>query len=81
MLLSLGVKLFGSGFLHQLLPPVVVGPVIMVIGLILAPVAVHMAMGRTGDGAAVLVPQSTAMIVSMAARASSRWTSRASCTR
>ena len=66
MLLSLGIKLFGSGFLHRLLPPVVVGPVIMVIGLILAPVAVYMAMGKTGDGAAVLVPQNTAMIVSMA---------------
>ena len=66
MLLSLGIKLFGSGFLHRLLPPVVVGPVIMVIGLILAPVAVYMAMGKTGDGAAVLVPQNPAMIVSMA---------------
>jgi uracil permease len=65
MLLSLGIKLFGSGFLHRLLPPVVVGPVIMVIGLILAPVAVFMAMGKTGDGSAVLVPQNTAMIVSM----------------
>jgi len=40
-----------------------VGPVIMVIGLVLAPVAVHMAMGRTGDGAAWLVPEKTAMIV------------------
>jgi uracil permease len=37
----------------------------MVIGLILAPVAVHMAMGKTGDGSAVLVPQKTALIVSM----------------
>jgi len=27
----------GAGFLHRLLPPVVVGPVIMVIGLVLAP--------------------------------------------
>ena len=65
VVLSILVKTFGSSFLHRLLPPVVVGPVIMVIGLILAPVAVHMAMGRTGDGAAVLVPQNTAMIVSM----------------
>ncbi len=65
VLLSLGVKLFGSGFLHRLLPPVVVGPVIMVIGLILAPVAVFMAMGKTGDGSVVLVPQNTAMIISM----------------
>jgi uracil permease len=63
--LSIGVKYFGSGFLHRILPPVVVGPVIMVIGLILAPVAVNMAMGKTGDGSAVLVPQHTALIISM----------------
>ena len=41
----------------------VTGPVIMVIGLVLAPVAVHMALGRTGDGAAWLVPEKTAMII------------------
>jgi len=63
ILLSLCIKVFGAGFLHRLLPPVVVGPVIMVIGLVLAPVAVHMAMGRTGDGSAWLVPQTSAMIV------------------
>ncbi len=63
VVLSLCIKTFGTGFLHKLLPPVVVGPVIMVIGLVLAPVAVHMAMGRTGDGAAWLAPQSSAMIV------------------
>ena len=61
VVLSLCIKKFGPGFLHRLLPPVVVGPVIMVIGLVLAPVAVHMAMGRTGDGSAWLVPQNTAM--------------------
>ncbi len=65
VLLSLGIKLFGSEFLERVLPPVVVGPVIMVIGLILAPVAVHMAMGRTGDGSAVLVPEKTALIIAM----------------
>ena len=43
----------------------VTGPVIMVIGLILAPVAVHLAMGRTGDGGAVLVPEPKAMVISM----------------
>ncbi len=64
VVLSLCVKAFGAGFLHRVLPPVVVGPVIMVIGLILAPVAVHMALGRTGDGSVVLVPQGTAMVVS-----------------
>jgi uracil permease len=67
VVLSLCIKLFGANFLHRMLPPVVVGPVIMVIGLVLAPVAVHMAMGRTGDGAAWLVPQATAMIVAGAA--------------
>ena len=65
VLLSFGVKYFGSGFLERVLPPVVVGPVIMVIGLILAPVAVHMAMGRTGDGSAVLVPEKTALLISL----------------
>jgi uracil permease len=63
IILSLCIKIFGSEFLHRILPAVVVGPVIMVIGLVLAPVAVHMAMGRTGDGSAWLVPQNTAMIV------------------
>jgi uracil permease len=67
IVLSLCIKAFGSGFLERLLPPVVVGPVIMVIGLVLAPVAVHMAMGRTGDGTAWLVPQNSAMIVAGAA--------------
>jgi len=63
VVLSLCIKAFGVGFLQRLLPPVVVGPVIMVIGLVLAPVAVHMAMGRTGDGTAWLVPEKAAMIV------------------
>jgi uracil permease len=65
IIISVCVRIFGSQFLHRLLPPVVVGPVIMVIGLILAPVAVFMALGKTGDGAAVLVPQNKALIVSM----------------
>ena len=42
-LLSVLVRLRGSGILYRLFPPVVVGPVIMVIGLGLAPVAVGMA--------------------------------------
>ncbi len=65
MVLSAVVTLRGREFLHRLLPPVVVGPVIMVIGLSLAPVAVNLALGKTGDGAAVLVPQDKALIVSM----------------
>ena len=63
--LSILIKLYGTDMLHKVLPPVVVGPVIMVIGLILAKVAVFMATGKTGDGSAVLVPYSTAMTVSM----------------
>ena len=65
MLLSVLVRIWGSDFIHRLLPPVVVGPVIMVIGLSLAPVAVNLAMGKTGDGAATLYPQDKALIVSM----------------
>jgi uracil permease len=65
IILSLLIKWRGTDVFIRILPPVVTGPVIMVIGLILAPVAVHMAMGRTGDGAAVLVPEGTAMFVSM----------------
>ncbi len=65
VLLSALVKLKGVNILHQILPPVVVGPVIMVIGLALAPVAVNMALGKTGDGSAVLMAQSDAVLLSM----------------
>ncbi len=54
-------------FLHRLLPAIVVGPVIMSIGLILSPVAVFMAMGKTGDGAIQLIPFEQAIIISMVA--------------
>lgn len=65
--LSTLIRYKGAGVLHRVLPPVVTGPVIMVIGLILAPVAVNMALGKTGDGSAVLVPQATALTISMIA--------------
>ena len=65
MLAALVIKWRGVGFLLKLLPTIVTGPVIMVIGLILAPVGVYMAMGKTGDGAAVLYPQTMAMGVSL----------------
>jgi uracil permease len=65
VLLSLFISWRGTRALERLLPAVVTGPVIMVIGLVLAPVAVNMALGKTGDGAAVLVPEKTAVIVSM----------------
>lgn len=44
VLIGLVIKVVGTDWLLRLLPPVVVGPVIMVIGLGLAPVAVNMAM-------------------------------------
>ena len=65
VLLSALIKWRGSEVLHRVLPPIVTGPVIMVIGLILAKVAVFMAVGKTGDGSAVLVERSLAMWVSM----------------
>ena len=65
ILLSFLIRWQGSGIIKRVLPPVVTGPVIMVIGLILAPVAVNMAMGKTGDGSFVLFPEKTAMIISL----------------
>ncbi|MBK1885529.1 uracil-xanthine permease family protein [Marinobacter sp. DY40_1A1] len=65
IILSGAIKLRGTGFVTRLLPPVVIGPVIMVIGLGLAPVAVHMASGRTGDGAVQLIPEVTALWIAM----------------
>ena len=67
IILSFIIRIKGSGFLHKLLPAVVVGPVIISIGLILAPVAVNMAMGKTGDGAIQLVPLDQALVISMIA--------------
>ena len=65
VLLSILIHIKGSGFIHKLLPPIVTGPVIMTIGLILAPVAVHMATGHTGDGKIELVPFGVAITISM----------------
>ncbi len=48
------IKVRGVAIIHRILPPVVVGPVIMVIGLGLAPVAVNMALGKGGDGTPLL---------------------------
>lgn len=44
IIIGIAIKLSGTNWLMQILPPVVVGPVIMVIGLSLAPTAVNMAM-------------------------------------
>ncbi len=67
VLLSAVVRVKGAGFIDRLLPPVVIAPVIISIGLALSPVAVNMAMGKAGDGSAQLVPYETAMLISMSA--------------
>lgn len=61
IILSFIVRFKGSAFLEKLFPPVVVGPVIMTIGLILSPVAVNMAMGKAGD--VQVVPQVVALSI------------------
>ena len=55
------VKWRGVGFIHRLLPPVVIGPVVMVIGLGLAQVAVSMATGKAGEQQ--VVPYGTALSI------------------
>ncbi|MDO9844646.1 uracil-xanthine permease family protein [Glaesserella parasuis] len=59
-LLSSLVKFKGVAILDKLFPPVVVGPVIIIIGLGLAPVGVDMAIGKGTD-----IPYATAVTVSM----------------
>ena len=66
LILATLVKFRGDAFIKRLLPPVVVGPVIIVIGLGLAPVAVNMALGKSGDGALVLVDPEHALLISLA---------------
>ena len=65
VLISLISRYRGTGVILRLLPPIVTGPVIVVIGLVLAPVAVNMALGKNSDGSAALFPEQTALIVSM----------------
>lgn len=60
-LLSTLVKLKGAKILEKLFPPVVVGPVIIIIGLGLAPVAVDMALAKGTQ-----IDPNTALIISMA---------------
>ncbi|ALM52355.1 uracil-xanthine permease family protein [Halomonas huangheensis] len=59
--ISQAVRLKGTAWLHRLLPAVVVGPVIMVIGLALAPIAVQMATGANSEG----IGYGRAMVLSM----------------
>ncbi len=69
LLLSLLVRVRGREWLLKVFPPIITGPIIMSIGLILAPVAAHMAMGQTGDGATQIHPESQALMVAFLALA------------
>ena len=53
----------GRNIIQTLFPSVVVGPVIMVIGLMLVPVAVSMALGKSNP--ASLIPQKIALLISV----------------
>ncbi|UUX91263.1 uracil-xanthine permease family protein [Methanoplanus endosymbiosus] len=61
VLLSVIITIFGVEVINRVFPPIVVGPVISVIGLSLAPVAVGMALGKSGD--LQVIPVETALIV------------------
>ncbi|MDY0189877.1 MAG: uracil-xanthine permease family protein [Desulfuromonas sp.] len=63
IVLSAIIKLRGIAVIERLLPPIITGPVIMVIGLNLAPIAVGMAYGRNGGGD-IIMPQNSAMLLS-----------------
>lgn len=62
-LMSLLVYVRSQEFVNRLFPTLITGPIIMNIGLVLAPVAINMAMGKTGDGKIVLVEENTALII------------------
>jgi len=62
---SIIIQIRGIQVIQKIFPPVVTGPMIMIIGLILAPVAGNMAMGKTGDGLVQLIPVNIALIVAV----------------
>ena len=61
VLLSFCVRYFGVDAIKRIFPPIVVGPVIAVIGLSLAPIAVSMALGMAGG--IQVIPVETALII------------------
>ena len=67
-LASAMVRAKGVGIIQRFLPPIVTGPVIMVIGLSLAPVAISMATGtKAGNG--ITLTGGEALFISMSALA------------
>ena len=51
----------GRNIIQTLFPPIVVGPIIMVIGLMLVPVAVSMALGKSNP--AYLIPEKVGLLI------------------
>lgn len=67
LLLATVVKIKGTNVINRLLPPIVTGPVIISIGLILAPIAINMAMGKSGDGEIALFDENKALLIAFIA--------------
>lgn len=57
------IKLKGQKIADRMLPPIVTGPIIICIGLILAPVAVNMALGLNGDGSETIFSKNQAFSI------------------
>ncbi len=62
---SMLIRFRGTDIILRLLPPIVTGSVIIVIGLVLAPVGVNMALGKTADGSVMLCAENVALLISM----------------
>ncbi len=62
-LMSLLVYIRSQEFVNRLFPTLITGPIIMNIGLVLAPVAINMAIGKDSHGDVVLFERNTALIV------------------
>jgi len=61
--MSLLVSWRGPDYINRILPPIITGPVIITIGLVLAPAAINMAMGKSGDGSIQIINQNSALLV------------------
>ncbi len=65
IILSLIVRSGGQKLVHKFLPPIVIGPVIMVIGLTLAPIAINMFQGKANENH--ILPYVPSMIIGLTA--------------
>ena len=68
------IKWRGQGLVNRIFPHIVTAPIITSIGLYLAPVAVNMAMGRSGNGTEQIFPEHIALIIATVAFAAAVFT-------